>query len=102
MKSASTSLPRAGKVRAGPGAADLCQRSRNRGHDHPHAVRVLARASLNIIWHCWQTGEAYDPERHVALRRPRCRCLYGPRGTSGGQRQSTSQPSCCLPEPDRP
>jgi transposase len=55
--------------RANPWAADLYQRARDRGHDHPHAVRILARAWLNIIWHCWQTGEAYDPERHVALQR---------------------------------
>ncbi|HEU5007761.1 MAG TPA: IS110 family transposase [Jatrophihabitantaceae bacterium] len=54
---------------ANPWAADLYQRARNRGHDHPHAVRILARAWLNIIWHCWQTGEAYDPERHTALQR---------------------------------
>jgi transposase len=55
--------------RANPWAADLYRRARDRGHDHPHAVRILARAWLNIIWHCWQTGEAYDPERHVALQR---------------------------------
>ncbi|WP_304051742.1 IS110 family transposase [Jatrophihabitans endophyticus] len=55
--------------RANPWADDLYQRARARGHDHPHAVRVLARAWLNIIWHCWQTGEAYDPNRHIALQR---------------------------------
>ena len=55
--------------RANPWAADLYQRARDRGHDHPHAVRILARAWLNIIWHCWQTSEPYDPTRHVALQR---------------------------------
>jgi Transposase and inactivated derivatives len=55
--------------RANPWAQDLYQRARARGHDHPHAVRILARAWLNIIWHCWQTNQAYDPERHVALQR---------------------------------
>jgi transposase len=55
--------------RANPWAADLYQRARDRGHDHPHAVRILARAWLNIIWHCWQTNEPYDPQRHVALQR---------------------------------
>lgn len=50
-------------------AQDLYQRARARGHDHPHAVRILARAWLNVIWHCWQTGEAYDPQRHIALQR---------------------------------
>lgn len=54
---------------ASPWAQDLYQRARDRGHDHPHAVRILARAWLDIIWHCWQNGEAYDPEKHGALQR---------------------------------
>jgi transposase len=55
--------------RASPWAADLYDRARARGHDHPHAVRILARAWLFIIWHCWQDGTAYDPARHRALQR---------------------------------
>ena len=55
--------------RASPWAADLYQRARARGHDHPHAVRILARAWLFIIWHCWQDQTAYDPARHRALQR---------------------------------
>ncbi len=55
--------------RANPWANDLYQRARTRGHDHPHAVRILARAWLNIIWHCWQDGVAYDPTQHRALQR---------------------------------
>jgi hypothetical protein len=39
---------------ANPRAADLYQRARVRRHEHPHAVRVLARAWLHIIWRCWQ------------------------------------------------
>ena len=54
--------------RASPWAADLYQRARARGHDHPHAVRILARAWLFIIWHCWQDGAAYHPARHRALQ----------------------------------
>ena len=50
-------------------AADLYDRARARGHDHPHAVRVLARAWVDIIWRCWQDGVAYDPGRHLALQR---------------------------------
>ncbi len=45
---------------ANPWAADLYQRARARGHDHPHAVRILARAWLNIIWRCWQNRTPYD------------------------------------------
>jgi transposase len=55
--------------RANPWAEDLYQRARARGHDHPHAVRILARAWANIIWRCWQDGIAYDPARHNALQR---------------------------------
>jgi transposase len=54
--------------RASPWAADLYSRARARGHDHPHAVRILARAWLFVIWHCWQDGAAYDPARHRALQ----------------------------------
>jgi len=54
---------------AHPWAADLYDRARARGHDHAHAVRILARAWLYVIWHCWQQGLAYDPARHHALQR---------------------------------
>ncbi|WP_344751181.1 IS110 family transposase, partial [Micromonospora olivasterospora] len=53
---------------ANPWAADLYQRTRARGHDHPHAVRILARAWLDIIWKCWTTNTPYDPDRHRALQ----------------------------------
>ncbi len=54
---------------ANPWAADLYQRARNRGHDHPHAVRILARAWVDIIWRCWQDRVPYDPARHHGLQR---------------------------------
>jgi transposase len=53
---------------ANPWAADLYQRARARGHDHPHAVRILARAWLHIIWRCWQDRMPYDTNRHAALQ----------------------------------
>jgi len=52
-----------------PWAAELYQQARDRGHDHPHAVRVLARAWLYVIWHCWQDHQPYDPARHRAFQR---------------------------------
>jgi len=52
-----------------PWAADLYDRARTRGHDHAHAVRILARAWLHIIWHCWQDRVPYDPDQHRALQR---------------------------------
>ncbi|MEW2386703.1 IS110 family transposase [Micromonospora sp. NPDC047707] len=53
---------------ANPWAANLYQRARARGHDHPHAVRILARAWLDIIWKCWTTNTPYNPDRHRALQ----------------------------------
>jgi transposase len=55
--------------RANPWAAHLYNQARARGHDHPHAVRILARAWLDIIWKCWTTNTAYDPAQHRALQR---------------------------------
>jgi len=49
---------------ASPWAADVYQRARDRGCDHPHAVRVLARAWIRVIWRCWQDRVPYDPARH--------------------------------------
>jgi transposase len=53
---------------ANPWAANLYRRARARGHTHPHAVRVLARAWLHVIWNCWQTNTPYEPARHGALQ----------------------------------
>ncbi|HET9020583.1 MAG TPA: IS110 family transposase [Ornithinibacter sp.] len=47
-----------------PWAADIYARARARGHDHPHAVRILARAWTTVIWRCWQDNNTYDPDRH--------------------------------------
>jgi transposase len=51
-----------------PWAAQLYDRARARGHTHPHAVRVLARAWITIIWRCWQENKPYDPSAHRALQ----------------------------------
>lgn len=54
---------------ANPWAADLYRKARARGHDHPHAVRILGRAWINVLWKCWTTRTPYDPTRHRALNR---------------------------------
>ena len=54
--------------RANPWAQHLYAQARARGHRHPHAVRILARAWLHVIWQCWTTGTPYDPARHGALQ----------------------------------
>ena len=53
---------------ANPWAADIYNRAIARKKKHPHAVRILARAWLYVIWHCWQTHTAYDPAKHRALQ----------------------------------
>lgn len=40
--------------------------ARARGCDHPHAIRILARAWLRVIWRTWQDRTPYDPARHTA------------------------------------
>jgi transposase len=39
--------------------------ARARGCDHPHAIRILARAWLRVIWRAWTDRTPYDPERHL-------------------------------------
>jgi transposase len=52
-----------------PWAHDVYQRARDRGCDHPHAIRILGRAWTRILWRCWQDGRPYDPSQHRALTR---------------------------------
>jgi hypothetical protein len=40
-----------------------------RCHDHRHAVRILARAWLSVMWQCWQHKTAYDPAQHRVPQR---------------------------------
>ena len=46
---------------ASPWAADIYARARARNHDHPHAVRILARAWIRVIYRCWHNRQPYDP-----------------------------------------
>jgi len=47
-----------------PWAARVYAEARARGHDHPHAIRVLARAWIRVIWRCWIDRSEYDAGRH--------------------------------------
>lgn len=47
-------------------AADLYGKARSRGCKHPHAIRILARAWLRVLWKAWQTATPYDPDKHRA------------------------------------
>src|SRR3990170_4917536 len=45
-------------------AGAVYARARARGCDHPHAIRILARAWLRVLWRCWQDHAPYDVTRH--------------------------------------
>ena len=51
-----------------PWAADVYRRARARGCDHPHAVRILARAWARVLWRAWTDREPYDPTQHAAAK----------------------------------
>jgi len=51
---------------ASPWAAKTYSDARASGKDHPHAIRILARAWIRVIWPCWLNGIPYDPARHGA------------------------------------
>jgi transposase len=45
-------------------AAEVYHRARSRGCDHPHAIRVLARAWVRVLWRAWFTKTPYQPHLH--------------------------------------
>jgi transposase len=47
-------------------AAERYRHARARGARHPHAVRVVARGWVRVLWACWHTNTAYHPSRHRA------------------------------------
>lgn len=49
---------------AHPWAASVYASARARGCDHPHAVRILARAWIRVLWRAWTDRKPYDPESH--------------------------------------
>jgi transposase len=51
---------------ASPWAARIYASAIAGGKDHPHAIRILARAWIRVIYRCWLDGVPYDPARHGA------------------------------------
>jgi transposase len=47
-------------------AAKIYNDARTRQKRHPHAIRILARAWLRVMWACWRDGTCYDPAIHQA------------------------------------
>jgi len=54
---------------ASPWATHLYAQARARGKRHPHAIRILARAWMRVIWACWTTNTTYNPAHHRAEQR---------------------------------
>jgi transposase len=54
---------------ASPWAAQLYANARRRGKRHPHAIRILMRAWLRVMWACWHTDTPYNPLNHGAEKR---------------------------------
>src|SRR6266581_668419 len=52
-----------------PWAAAIYQAAIDRGCDHPHAVRILARAWIRVIYRCWVDRTPYDAARHGGAKR---------------------------------
>lgn len=49
-------------------AADIYARARARGCDHPHAIRILARAWVRVLWRAWTDRKPYDVANHGAAK----------------------------------
>jgi transposase len=49
---------------ASPWAAAIYAAARARGCDHPHAIRILGRAWIRVLWRCWHDGLPYHAARH--------------------------------------
>ena len=43
--------------------------ARARGCDHPHAIRILARAWLRVIWRVWTDRIPYNPALHAGAQK---------------------------------
>ncbi len=52
-----------------PWAAAIYAAARRRGCRHPHAIRILARAWIRVLWRCWQDRRPYDVTLHRGAQR---------------------------------
>lgn len=49
-------------------AARVYAQARSRGCDHPHSIRILARAWVRVLWRAWTDRKPYDPALHRAAQ----------------------------------
>jgi transposase len=45
-------------------AEAVYRESIKRGCSHPHALRILARAWVRVLWRCWRDRAPYEPAKH--------------------------------------
>jgi transposase len=55
--------------RSSPWANDIYARARARGCDHPHAVRILARAWIRVLWRAWTNKTPYVAAQHGGAKK---------------------------------
>ena len=55
---------------ASPWAKHVYTEARARGCDHPHAVRILARSWVRVLWRCWREGKPYEMALHGGAAKP--------------------------------
>lgn len=51
-----------------PWAAEVYRRARTGRRSHPHAIRILGRARIRVMWRCWIDQQPYDPALHGNAR----------------------------------
>jgi transposase len=49
-------------------AASIYAKARARGCDHPHAIRILSRAWVRVLWRAWTDRKPYNPALHGGLQ----------------------------------
>ena len=49
-------------------AASIYAAARARGRRHPHAIRIVARAWVRVLWKMWTTRTLYNAEQHTSAR----------------------------------
>jgi hypothetical protein len=64
-----------------PGAQTLYAQARQRGHQHPRAIRTVGRAWCRVVWQSWRNHTPNDPEQHRALQRHTTVTIPGRSGT---------------------
>jgi transposase len=49
-------------------AQNVYAKARQRGCRHPHAIRILARAWIRVLWRIWTDKTLYQPAQHSGAR----------------------------------